>query len=270
VFFLIKRNWKTLNKTIWTKLEKRKSAPQDMYIELLRFARRRLSIEVDVATYDALGDAKLARDEFFRLTEPENESKCVELLEGFYSVLQEFKPGIAAAYKEELRGFIEERNLRYVVSDDCRLLVSIQGLLLSTYAKLRKAVAANTHIQQGFNRLEDSVTRLKQVADEERTCISVAANFLEGVACDRTTNRADTLSRAIDGCDLPHQALKDCVKDFYRFASDYPHIRHAGRPSSQLRPLKKDDALLAMTLALAFGAYVYDSNSGNAILSGEL
>ena len=85
MFFLLKPNWKKLNKTVWTRLEKRRSAPIDMYVELLRFARRRLGIEVDDAA-SALSDPTLARDEFFRLPEPQNEAKCVELFEGFYNV----------------------------------------------------------------------------------------------------------------------------------------------------------------------------------------
>jgi hypothetical protein len=60
------------------------------------------------------------------------------------------------------------------------------------------------------------------------------------------------------------------LKDFYKFTSDYPNIRHAGTPGSRLRDLKKDDALLAVTLALAFGLFVYDNNSGEATIQGEL
>jgi hypothetical protein len=63
--------------------------------------------------------------------------------------------------------------------------------------------------------------------------LSLAALFAPLIYIYRTTNRADTLSRAIDGCDLLHQALKDCVKDFHRFASDYPHIRHAQNRSGE-------------------------------------
>jgi hypothetical protein len=269
--FLVGLNWKKLNKTVWTRLEKRKSAPPDMYIELLRFAKRRMGIGIDVATYEALGDPKLAREEFYRLPEPQNEPKCIELLEGFYSVLQEFKPGIAATYQKELKKFIEERNLRYLVSDDCKLRLSVQGLLVSQYTKLRNRLMGSPDAEQCLRQLETSVSRLKDGMGEERNCIGIATNLLEGIACNRTTNRQNTLGRAIDGCDVfPHESLRTCVKDLYRFASDYPNIRHAGTPANRIRELKKDDALLATALALAFSSYVLDNDSADAVIHGEL
>ena len=87
----------------------------------------------------------------------------------------------------------------------------------------------------------------------------------------KTTNSENTLGRAIDGCNVfPHEALRKCVKEFYKFASDYPNIRHAGNPASRIRDLKKDDALLAIGLALSFGTFVLDNDAGDAILDGEL
>ena len=89
--------------------------------------------------------------------------------------------------------------------------------------------------------------------------------------CSRTTNRQNTLGKAIDGCNVfPHESLRTCVKDLYRFASDYPNIRHAGNPANRIRELKKDDALLATVVALAFSSYVLDNDSACAILEGEL
>jgi len=271
MFFLLKHNWKKLNKAVWTSLEKRTLAPPDMYIELLRLARLKMGVRIDEATDAALSDPNLAREEFFKLPEPQNESKCIELLEGFYNALQDFRTKIATAYKKRLKKFVEERNLRYIISDDCKFQLSIQGLLVSQHAKLRKAVSCSGHIEQALTQLEASISRLKDVRDEERNCIGIATNFLEGIVCSKTTNNENTLGRAIDGCDVfPHSALRTCVKDFYRFTSDYPNIRHAGTPESKLRDLKKDDALLALALALAFSSYIFDNDSGEAILQGEL
>jgi len=271
MFFLVKHNWKKLNKAVWASLEKRTSAPSDMYIELLRFARRRLGVQVDEATDIALSDPSLARKDFFKLPEPQNEAKCIELLEGFYVILQDFRTKIAMGYKESLKKFAEEYNLRYIISEDCKFQLSIQGLLVSQYAKLRKALSGTGHIEQGLMQLEASVSRLKDTRDEERNCIGIATNVLEGIVCSKTTNNQNTLGTAIEGCNVfPHDALMRCIKDFYKFTSDYPNIRHAGNPASKLRELKKDDALLAVAVALAFSSYVFDNDSGHAILQGEL
>jgi hypothetical protein len=64
-------------------------------------------------------------------------------------------------------------------------------------------------------------------------------------------------------------ALKDCVKKVYKFSCDYPNIRHPGNPSSRIRPLKKDDALLIIALTLGLGSFISNENSSEAILSGN-
>ncbi len=219
--FLVKPNWKKLNRTVWVSLEKRKSAPIDMYVELLRFARRRLGIQVDVASDLALHDPALAREQFFDLLEPTDESKSIELLEGFYETLKEFNPTIADGYREELREFVEEHNIRYMVSDRCKFQISIQGLLVSQFARFRNAVLNNPDINESLQQLEATVSKLKEGSHEERNCISIAMNLLEGIACDKTTNNQRTLGAAIEGCNVfPHSAVRDCVKSFYKFACD--------------------------------------------------
>ncbi|SRR6266487_834149 len=269
--FLIRPNWKKLNRTVWLSLEKRRSAPIDMYVELLRSARRKLGIQMNVATDEALHDPTLAREQFFSLPGPSSELKSIEMLEGFYEVLNEFNPKIAAGYTEELREFLEEHNLRYVLSSDCKIQLSIQGLLVSQLMKLRNTLSSNAHVNQSLDQLETTISKLRKATHEERNCIVVATNLLEGIACSKTTNSENTLGRAIDGCDVfPHEALRNCVKEFYKFASNYPNIRHAGTLASKIRELKKDDALLAVTFALSFGTYVLDNDAGNAILDGEL
>lgn len=166
---------------------------------------------------------------------------------------------------------MKERNLRYSISDNCEFQLSIQGILVSLYTKLRTALSSNTNLEQAVKELEASASRLGDVVDEERNCIRIATNLLEGIACSRTTNNQNTLGKAIDGCNVfPHEALRTCVKNFYKFASDYPNIRHAGNPASKVRELKKDDALLAVAVTLAFSSYVFDNDSGHSILQGEL
>ena len=121
--------------------------------------------------------------------------------------------------------------------------------------------------------MEKSVARLSTAAHEERNCISISANLLEGIARLMTTNGGDTLGTAIDGCDVfPHSSVKQCIKDFYRFTSDYPNLRHGhpGTLANKLRELKKDDALLALMLALGFSSYVLDNDSVAGIFRGDL
>jgi len=272
--FLLKSNLRKMKRTIWTKLEKSNAAPADMYMDLLRFERKTLCISVDEATDEVLQNPDKARQEFFNpLAEPFGESKCVELLEGFYTVLKGYNTAIADAYKLQLRKYVEEHNLRYAVSHDCRFELTIQGLLASMYWRLRTSVSANREIRQSLDQLEVSVSRLPTALHEERNCIGIATNLVEGITCLRTTNNGNVLSTAIEGCDMfPHPAVKQCVKDFYRFASDYPNLRHGhpGTPTNKLRELKKDDALLAVALVVGFSSYVLDNDSSVPIFRGNL
>jgi hypothetical protein len=64
--------------------------------------------------------------------------------------------------------------------------------------------------------------------------MEIATNLLEGIANDKITNHQPTLGKAIEGCNVfSHEDLRTCVKDFYKFASDYSNIRHAGTPASK-------------------------------------
>jgi hypothetical protein len=270
--FLLRSQWKKLDKAIWVSLEKRKAAPPDMYIELLRFARRIQGIQVDIAADTALSDPTLAREEFLSLPEPQSEAKCIELLEGYYGILREFKDGkMAENFRQELEEYVTEHNLRYTLTNDCKLKLSLQGLLVSGYSKLHTLVANQTSLTQALSQLEESISRLGATPQEERNAIGIATNLLEGIAKDKTTNHQPTLGSAIDGCDVfPHEALRTCVKNFYKFASDYPNIRHAGTPANKIRELKKDDAMLFVSIALAFGLYVFDNDSTQSIIVGDL
>jgi hypothetical protein len=58
---------------------------------------------------------------------------------------------------------------------------------------------------------------------------------------------------------------------FYEFSSDYPNLRHGGRQANQrqIRALKKDDAILALSFAILLVSFIADNNAGQAILSGD-
>ena len=270
---LVKDHWRKLNKTVWKLLEKRRSAPPDMYVEMLRLARRRLGIQVDEATDAALSDPKVARIEFLSLPGPQTESKCIELLEAYHNILQDFvTPAVAFDYVLLLRKFVEDRNLRYTVSDDCSFQLSIQGLLMSQYARFRRAVVGTTEIEESPDQLEDSVSRLKQGRYEHRNCIGITSNMIEGVVCRKTTNGQRTLGRAITGCGMfAHQNLMKCVTEFYNFASDFSNIRHGHAVNpNQLRSLKKEDAILAVALAVGLSSYIFDNDSSSEVLDGDL
>ncbi len=270
--FLVRQNWKDLSNTVWGRLEERGATPEDVFIELLRFTRRTVEVQIDEAADAALSDPELARQEFLELPTPQTEGKCIELLEGYYAILGDLSEGkIAKHYKDEIREFVEKHNLRYTVSDNCRFQLSVPGLLVSQFSKLRTGILQDPSLVQAMWQLESSLSRLGSAGHEERNCIGIATNLLEGIARQRTINGQITLGTAIDGCNVfPHASMRECIKNFYKFASDYPNIRHAGTPANKLRDLKEDDAILAIVLAIGFGSFVFDNNAGPPVLRGDL
>lgn len=250
------------------------SAPRDMYAELLRSVYEKLHTDPNISpNIEALNDPEIAKAEFKKFQVPPDELTCISILEGFHDVLSEFSTDIAEKYRLKLSQFLAEHNLRYLLTADCKLELSIQGLLMTQCTHLYKSVV-NNH-QDQIECLEDLQASLSRLGNrgEVRNCIRIASNLLEGLTIDRSGNQADTLGAAIDRCPpdiFPHNSLKYCVKNLYKFWSDYPNIRHAGSPARRVRGLKKDDALLIIALTLGFASFISNDNASEEILTGNL
>ncbi len=157
----------------------------------------------------------------------------------------------------KLKDFTEKHNLRYFLTSDCKLRLSLTGLLVSQYATLKRAISARQSRNECLRELETNVGRLSD--DEvERNWIRAASNLLEGIVVDKSANNATTFGRTIDGCEncFPHRALIDSAKKFYKFFNDYPNLKHAGRQALKIRDLKKDDAILTISFAVLFASYI--------------
>jgi hypothetical protein len=278
-------NWKGLNQHIWNSLERSSAAPDAMYAELYRYFARELGFDSrpeptpeptpaheQYKRYElAINDPEVARTTFKEYSVPPNEAKCITILEGYHGVLSQIDAKLAEKYYQRLQDFIFSHNLRYALTPDCKLTLSIEGLLVSQCARLRKALANNRDRLDCLKELEDSLAKINH-DNEERNSIRIASNLLEGIVRDRSSNREETLSRAIDGCGslFPHHSLKETYKDVYRFASDYPNVRHAGNPASRVRNLKKDDALLVIAMTVGMTLFIAENDASSYILQGQL
>src|SRR5207245_10833274 len=106
--------------------------------------------------------------------------RCIELLEGFFVVLSDSSGPIAGQYRDELRKFVGEHNLRYEISEQCKLSLSIPGMLASQYSRLRHELSSNTNLADALLYLEESLSHLKDITHEERNCVALASNLIEG------------------------------------------------------------------------------------------
>lgn len=256
-----------------------------MYAELYRFLGRVLGIPNNASKDDpsdverdafkkyeiAINDPQLAREEFRRFPIPSAESLCISILSGYYEVLLNLNPDLARKFRDRLDEFIAGHNLRYALTLDCKFELTIQGLLMTQYAYLHNSISNSRDRSECLKELEISLSRLNN-SGEEKNSIRIASNLLEGVAIDRCSGTAETLGAAIDRCQgiFPHKILNECIKNFYKFCSDYPNIRHAGRSTSRVRDLKKDDALMIIALTMGFGLFIRNDSASESILSGDL
>jgi hypothetical protein len=271
-FFLLP-NWQKLNADLWASLEESVDVPEDMYIELLRY--RLLLIgrqELDKSeNAEALNNPAKAGDRFMALPLPSGESNCVSILTEYYGILRQFGRELGDEYRKLLQDWISAHNLRYKVTEHCHLELSVEGTLLTEYEFLKKSLSANQHRSEAIVDVEKCLAKLNDI-NEARNCIRAASNVLEGIVIDRSTIREDTLGRALPGCHgvFPHDSIRGCVEGLWKFCNDYPNLRHPGTPSSSLRNLKKDDALLMLALTVAFGTYIIDNDASDKILSGNI
>lgn len=283
--FLLMENWKSLNQYIWNSLEKSSAAPDTLYTELYRYFARELGFDSgpeptpeptpaheQYKRYElAINDPEVARTEFKEYLVPPNEAKCIAILEGYHGVLTQIDAKLAKQYHKRLQEFVFSHNLRYLLTPDCKVTLSIEGLLVSQCARLRRALVNNRDRLDCLKELQDSLAKISH-DNEERNSIRIASNLLEGIVRDRSSNSEETLSRAIEGCVniFPHHSLKEAYKDVYKFASDYPNVRHAGNPASRVRNLKKDDALLIIAMTVGMALFIAENDASSYILQGQL
>jgi len=299
--YLLRNNWEHLYTELWVPLAETPSAPSDLFIELFRYASKKLRVEPNEEALkdpnlspekfkeiqatisrriQALNDSQIAEEEFEKLPKPPDEEACIKLLEGFHNdVLSEFKTSIAQDYCHKLREFFENRNLRYALASNCRIQLSLTGLLISHYSILKKsaiqmAKASNPDPtrREIIEELEGKVGRMMD-HNVEKDCIRVVSNLLEEVIVRKTTNGRKTLLEAWKGCPtnlFPHQSFEADVEGFWKFVCNYPGLRHPGTQTDKLRDLTKDDAILSIWLGVMLATFIADNDTYDVILAGNL
>lgn len=249
--------------------------PEDMFVELYDCGCRKLRIR---PLDEALNDTKLAKAEFKKKIIPTDEKMCITLLEEFYNTLSDMTERRPSKdYQNLLEKFIVQHNLRYFVTADCNIRLSLVGLIISQYEVLKKSVSTKPVRKHALVSLEKNVGLFNEDVTEEN-CIRVANNLLEGIMQDKGKTlkgklKSDKFSDSLDACKycFPHEALLESARKFYKFSNDYPNLRHGGEESNpmQIRPIKKDDAILALSYTILLASFIADNDSSQAILSGE-
>lgn len=283
----LKHTWQAIINEIWQALIEEES---NSIFTLLEFYYNTFKIPIG-EKYDILNNIELASENFVQLPPPKTEQICIFLLEGFYKIIKEnYNISLADKYENNLKRIFEKYNLRYIVLNDCKIGLSIQGLLDSMFLALRKSVANTPIRMQTIENLEENIARLQNTFASTKNCIGDASNIVEGAVLDVSTNGKNTLTKALPGCSkdlFAHESLNDALESLYKFFSDQPGVRHAGlsqmkpqkstaksattlTPPQPIRNLKMNDAILSTSLAISFASFIRTNDEGKSIIEGDI
>lgn len=275
----IRERWEFTWADIWEPLGNLQQAPLDLYIQLYRtsidYFRRRPNAqelaEIVNSPEFALSAFQTVQGRQFR-----DEMAVVQFLERVHELLQNDVSSriLARKYGEYVSKFLKKYNLRYETAEPFTLRVRLPSLYGDIYEQLRQVNSTNPHLLQLMTDFETSFSDFVRTRAQRDLTAAIhrASNYAEGIAavalntqgsdlnslCDRLTNAPYRV--------WPHTAVKQVVKDLYRFCSDYPAIRHAGTPNNRLRNLEIKDTIIVSALFIAASGYLHQQVSLNDVV----
>jgi hypothetical protein len=240
-------------------------APSDLFSVLLVTADDFLSPQLsDIEMEEARNSPGKARQRFLALqgTDFTTESHMVLFLEAVQGVIADYKiPGFEDLYRRLLAHVLRKFNLRYRLDEPFTLRFLLPASFANLYAELQRVNTNNNHLCGLLTDFEKAFDRYARTQDSTdlRHCIHMASNYVEGLASATAGNppTGNTLGvLASRMTDWPHDKVRDALVNLYHFCSDYPGIRHGGKPASARRVLAIRDATLASLLLLSFAGYL--------------
>jgi hypothetical protein len=171
-------------------------------------------------------------------------------------------------YVNLVEAFIEKYNLRYDLRRPCSLHPTISGVFTQLICQLKGATSSDAHLKTIMQDFEDSFRDLKSGITPSRikACISRQANLLEAIGQIAPNVTGNTLGAICDQVGTwPHDGLKDSAKSIYKFSNQYPGIRHAGTPATQIREIELRDLIAVSVLLAGLTPYLTDRMSAEAI-----
>lgn len=195
-----------------------------------------------------------------------SEPAACEAFSSTYSVLSDVATAdLPDYYLDLLNSFVERYSLRYYVDHRARLWISFSGLAEALVGQLRLAAKGTPHLLQALNAFEHTLAEClaEPVETRIKTTIQKQVIVLEAFGSEHPLVSGDTLGRMLKEVgSWPHDSLSDAASQLYKFACDYPGIRHAGTHEAAARALDLRD-LAGVTLSLVgFVAYLADDFGG--------
>lgn len=199
----------------------------------------------------------LAPDDF------ECEVRVVATVTAVRELLEEYDSGDdVLTYRSALSEFVDRYSLRYYVSPLCSLRVTLPGVATSTYHEFRKICELTDALRPQLDEFEHALAEAIDDPVQTRIKTALAKLFIlmEGVAArhpDAQTVNDKTFGKLCQGIGVwPHAAVREAAENLYRFACDYPGIRHAGNVANMTRAIETQDLSALCTIMFGFTSYL--------------
>lgn len=267
--------WSEMWRQVWRKLADHRAAPDDLFCELYRELNNALVTPKDPATdlANIVDDQQQARVAF-RDTKPaalKGELAALGFLERAHTVIEDFgSEALTNRYFVLIDDFLAKYSLRYDLRRPLSLHPTLPGVFARLMRGLNQITSQDAALAGLMHDFEECVRDLKgdQSPRKVKQCISAQFNLLEAllkqhpdvVAFNATAKReANTFGAMCDKTAVwPHEQIKESAKGIYRFANDYPGIRHAGTATSQIREIEMRDMVSISIMLAGFTPYFTD------------
>jgi len=269
----LRSQWEFTPDEIWERLVAHDQAPLSLFTDLFTAVDDHLALPTPVAQFDEItNDTAKAHDAFCALKGSDfaSETAVADFIASAHKVISGYAiPGYAELFKLLLRQFLRKYNLRYRLDDPFKLRFLLPGSFSNLYTELQRINIGNPHLQSLWGDFEHSFDRYLRSQDEPdlKACIANASKYAEGLAGFTCGNNNLALGDLCDQLtDWPHGAIRASLKNLYGFCSNYPNIRHAGNPASQLRVLGGKDSVMISVLLLTFTGYLTPQVDAQTVL----
>lgn len=249
----------------------------DIFCELYRALAPALSSPPSVEALADIIDNQIQSREAFEVITA-NDFAGERALAGFFEAMHDALEEIGGddltnRYFNLLSSFIDKFSLRYDLRRPCILCPTLPGVFASLVRDLRVLTSQDPHLDALMRDFETALRDLRHEGSESRikTCIQKQVNLLEAigrVAPDVTETTLGAICNQVTT--WPHEKIKEAMKNLYRFASDYPGIRHGGTAASALRAVDMRDLVAISILLIGFMPYLESRLSAEAIFGGSV
>jgi len=205
----------------------------------------------------------------------DGEPSAIRLLERSFRVVEEYGgDALANRFYLLVEGFLQRFSLRYDLRRPFTLHPTLPGVFASLMRDLKTVSQNDADLEPIYHDFEEALRDLTAERSERliKTCIQKQMNLLEALGQKTPGVTANTLGRICDQMTgngaWPHAGVSDAIKNLYRFACDYPGIRHAGTPASSLRAIEMKDMVAVSVLLAGFAPYLSHQLDADAIYRG--